>query len=193
MIVSMIQWGDRSSATSAQVDPESLEFWSIWLTHERAIYQSCLRWMGNAADAEDALSQVMLKAKAKLSEQGKIRNYSAWLQQMARNLCIDIHRQRRRRAVGCDVLEEVAPAAPGKSRADNPADYVLQQELQEFWRGAIAALPPKLRAVMVLRVQQDYSYEEIADQLDLSVANVRKRVSQARHILRRRFADYECG
>jgi RNA polymerase sigma-70 factor (ECF subfamily) len=150
--------------------------------------------MGNAIDAEDALSLAMLKAKAKLSDyHDVVSNLRAWLYQLTKNLCLDLQRQRRRRAMVCDNVEVLCQSGTDQSGLDSPVDYVLQEELGAFCRAAIAALPPKLNAVMVLRVQEDMSYDDIAERLDLSAANVRKRVSQARAILRRRLADYEQG
>lgn len=179
--------GDRASGSGD--DPDDAGFWSMWLRYEDELHRCCLRWMENSVDAEDALSAAMLKAKAKLEAQGAVRNERAWLRQLAKNLCMDLHRQRGRRAVGCEDLEEVAP----DWGQEGPVDCLLQEEFMAFCGGAIAALPPKLREVMVLWVEEDCSYGEIGERLGLSDANVRKRVSQARGILRRRLAEYERG
>ncbi|WP_072622396.1 RNA polymerase sigma factor [Spirulina major] len=167
-------------------------FWSMWLQHEAEIYRCCLRWMGNRPDAEDAWSAAMLRAKAK-AKQSKIDNERAWLRQLAKNLCIDLHRQRGRRAVVCGDFDAIAPSGDGEYGPGDPVNYALQAELITFCWEAIAALPSKLREVMVLWVEEDCSYGEIGERLGLSTANVRKRVSQARAILRRRLAEYERG
>ncbi|MEA5420472.1 RNA polymerase sigma factor [Spirulina sp. CCNP1310] len=179
--------GDRASGSGD--DPDDAGFWSLWLRYEDELYRCCLRWMEDVMDAEDALSAAMLKAKVKLREQGAVRNERAWLRQLAKNLCMDLHRQRGRRAVGCENLEEVAP----DWRQEGLVDWLLQEEFLAFCGEAIASLPPKLREVMVLWVEEDCSYGEIGERLGLSGANVRKRVSQARVILRRRLAEYERG
>lgn len=180
--------GDRASGSLDDGEDDS-GFWSMWLRYEDELYRCCLRWMENAVDAEDALSAAMLKAKAKLEAQGTVRNERAWLRQLAKNLCMDLHRQRGRRALGYGDLEEVAP----DWGQEGPVDWLLQEEFMGFCGEAIATLPPKLREVMVLWVEEDCSYQEIGVRLGLSDANVRKRVSLARAILRRRLAEYEQG
>ena len=68
------------------------QFWQLWQEMQDQLYRCCLRLMNfNSTDAEDALSQAMLKAREKvLRYAGKIRNLKAWLMQVTRNLCIDI-------------------------------------------------------------------------------------------------------
>ena len=76
---------------------EAATFWCLWDRHRESLRQVCFHEMdGQAADAEDALSQVMLKMLACLpSHASEIRHCKAWLLQMARNLCVDLRRKRR--------------------------------------------------------------------------------------------------
>ncbi len=70
-----------------------ISFWQLWQEHERYLYRRCLQWMGNQIDAEDALSQAMLKAWEKIQAgKGAIKNIKAWLTRLTHNVCIDIHR-----------------------------------------------------------------------------------------------------
>ncbi len=158
-------------------------FWNLWGRHQKPLRQLCLREMnGHATDAEDALSQVMLKARDRLlaaAAAAKIINLEAWLHRLARNLCIDLRRERQRRFAAAELWEITAPT---ELQSAPPLLHVeTEWEIQPF----IAALPPPLRAAFELHLVREIPVQEVAAQLKLSPANVRKRVQLARERLRR--------
>ena len=81
-------------------------FWQQWQQYRDYLHRSCMKWMsGNPTDAEDALSRVMLKAWEKVQKYaGEITNFKAWLTKLTHNLCVDIHRERRR---GANRVEDI--------------------------------------------------------------------------------------
>jgi RNA polymerase sigma-70 factor (ECF subfamily) len=161
-------------------------FWNLWHRHQKPLRQLCLREMhGHAADAEDALSLVMLKARDRLpAAAAKIINLEAWLHRLARNLCIDLRRERQRRFAAAELWEITAPA---ELQSAPPLFHVeAEWEIQPF----IAALPAPLRAAFELHLVREIPVQEVAAQLKLSPANVRKRVQLAREQLRRDLADH---
>lgn len=170
-------------------------FWQQWQQYRDYLYRCCLKWMGgNQANAEDALSRAMLKAWGKIQEGGiVIRNLKAWLTQLTYNLCIDIYRERNRNAVGAEDLDTIALGEEWVSQEDTPILAATQQELEQFLRDAIDNLPSRLREPFILYVEKEQSYRDIARELSISYDNVRKRISQARAILRERLNEYEGG
>ncbi len=73
------------------------EFWSLWMEHNEYLYNACVKWMGNVPDAEDVLSQAMLKAEAKIRiHQVQVINFKHWVTKLTYNLCLDLQRQRYR-------------------------------------------------------------------------------------------------
>ncbi|NES69166.1 MAG: sigma-70 family RNA polymerase sigma factor, partial [Okeania sp. SIO2D1] len=72
------------------------QFWQQWHESRGQLYRCCLKIMNsNPMDAEDALSQAMLKALEKVQKfGGKIANLKAWLYRVTRNFCIDLIRKR---------------------------------------------------------------------------------------------------
>ncbi|XWK91082.1 MAG: sigma-70 family RNA polymerase sigma factor [Phormidium sp.] len=86
-------------------------FWQLWQQHHDYLYRCCVKWMeGNTAEAEDALSRAMLKAWEKLRNGDRvINNFKAWLTQLTRNICVDIHRERNRSSRKFASWEEIAP------------------------------------------------------------------------------------
>lgn len=156
-------------------------FWCLWIRHEAALRQVCLREMdGHRADAEDALSQVMLKAQDRLPAcAGDIIHLEAWLRQLARNLCLDLRRQSQRRVAAAEswVNDPLA-----EDQCEPPPPPVEAESDIHQW---IAALPPPLREPFKLHVVLEIPAKEVAAKLGLTPANVRKRVQLARGQLRR--------
>lgn len=186
-------------ATDIRGCPEDIEkaFWQLWQQNRDYLYRCCLRWMGgNPTDAEEVLSRAMLKAWHKLPDHAeKITNLRAWLTRLTHNLCIDIHRERRRKAMQMEDIEEVA--ARGSSAVisclNSPEEALLHHELGQYIRRAIDTLPSRLRNPFILRYCHQIAYQDIAQQLALSLNNVYKRIQQARDILQKRLSRYLSG
>ncbi|MGL5064979.1 MAG: RNA polymerase sigma factor [Microcoleus sp.] len=172
-------------------------FWSLWQQNQDRIYRCCLKWMNNnPTDAEDALSRVMLKAWEKVHKHpGEITNFQAWLTRLTRNLCIDIHRSCERTAKRFDSLEAISSFEEIEqvSLHDTPLSALEKDEKKIVIRRAIDNLPAKMRETFVLHFYQELSYQEIAQQQEISYQNVCKRISQARAILRKQLRGYWLG
>jgi RNA polymerase sigma factor (sigma-70 family) len=165
-------------------------FWKLWVLYKSHLYHLCLWQMdGIREDAEDALSRVMLKAHEKLPcNAHQIRNVRAWLSKLTLNLCIDVHRERKRQYRRVESIDDARTAAVDLIRASSysPEEWFLTQEVFSDVCNAIDDLPTRLREPFVLRFFQELSYDDIADKLTLSAENVRKRIQQARDILKDR-------
>ena len=165
----------------------TVAFWVLWDLHKRNLYHLCLWQMGGVrADAEDALSRAMLKALEKLPNNAcKIENFKAWLNRLTLNLCVDMHRERGRQV---RRLESIENSLRGENDrvvdTDSPERGLVNREVFAYVCGAVDSLPPRLREPFVLRFFQEMDYREIAEYLILSTDNVRKRIQQARDILR---------
>jgi RNA polymerase sigma factor (sigma-70 family) len=166
-------------------------FWPLWLEHRLHLYSVCLRQMhGSKADALDAVSRSMMLAFRKLPAHAtKIENLQAWLTRLARNVCADIRREQQRLSVVGGmaratideiVSEELSAADPSPS----PEEVVLSNEVRIRLQRAIDSLPPLLRTVAQLRFLHEASYPAIASTLSITEPTARKRVQQARTVLR---------
>ncbi|MEM7556639.1 MAG: RNA polymerase sigma factor [Cyanobacteria bacterium P01_A01_bin.84] len=172
-------------------------FWQFWQQYQDYFYHRCLQWMnGNPDEAQEALSQAMLKGWEKFPEhQENILNVKAWLSKLIYNLCVDLHRQRdRERRYYQNVrfaLTEYHYRNP--SYFESPETELVRYELLNFTRNAIGVLPANIRIPFVLHCYKHYSYLEISQQLTLSQENIRKRVQQARKILQKKINQYLSG
>lgn len=169
-------------------------FWQEWQQYRDYLYRCCIKWMGgNPTDAEDALSRAMLKAWEKVQKYaGQITNFKAWLTTLTRNLCVDIHRERSR---GANRVEDIEVYASGEEEGlvsfeDTPESAVETGEKRMVIRRAINNLVTRLRETFILHFYQEFSYQEIAQQQDISYQNVCKRISQARKILQEELRGY---
>lgn len=173
------------------------QFWQLWQEMHDQLYRCCLKLMNyNSTDAEDALSQAMLKAREKVVQYtGKIRNLKAWLMQVTRNLCIDLISQRSKEAAGVDSLEWVGETEKvGTMSAIDPPEKVLESEEKVIViREAIATLPEPLYETFNLHFYRQLSHKEIASEQSISYENVCKRISLSRKHLKQQLSRYFRG
>ena len=169
-------------------------FWQEYQKHQEYLYRCCVKWIGgNSTNAEDALSMAMLKAREKIQQCSKtIENFKAWLAKLTYNLCMDLLKKYNRYSQQVEDLDLVVSRADGSTQGGDPFLVVAYQELEDFCHLAIDDLPKRLRETFVLFYHEQYSYEEITTELNISDSNVRKRISQGRAILqKRRQEEYE--
>ena len=176
-------------AIDPELGPAAPNFWPLWIDQQDVLLKQCLKLMsGNMDDAQDALSEAMVKASTKFeASMDEIRNHRAWLSRIVHNACIDLHRQNRRKAEykeethgGADV--PVSPISPPV--IPSPEESFLTNEKLDQLETVLCALPEKLRKPLLMRCVQDRSYDDIAVALGLSNCAVRKRVQLARDHLK---------
>ncbi len=165
-------------------------FWPLWQQYREQMYGVCLRQMsGIHADAADAASRTMLVAWEKLPRSAReILSVKAWLTRLTCNVCFDMHRERRRRTRATDAYSVVTQTGvhPATRDVPTPERTAMSAEACQEIRDAIAGLPPALRDAAELRFLHDQPYDEIARRAEISEANARKRVQQAREMLAER-------
>ncbi|MDJ0797390.1 MAG: sigma-70 family RNA polymerase sigma factor [Calothrix sp. MO_167.B12] len=173
------------------------QFWPQWQESRDQLYRCCLNMMNfNRMDAEDALSQAMVKAWEKVQKFGeKITNLKAWLYQVTRNFCIDLIRKRSCGAVGVESIEWVGNTEKviTTGTVECPESVLEREERSERIRGAIAELPEKCRETFILHFYRELDHKEIAGQQGISYDNVCKRISLARKQLKQKLSSYFRG
>lgn len=130
----------------------------------------CRRLLGPGDEAADARSEVFLRAQRAFASYERARPFRPWLLAIAGHYCVD--RLRRLRTEGRlfdpkELSEEDLP-----ERGPSPLGAALLREREEALRAAMAALPARYRAPMVLRYFAELSYEDIAQVLDVKPGQV---------------------
>jgi len=135
--------------------------------HRRTVYQLCYRFVGNHEDASDLAQDIFLRAYRGLE---RFRGQSAlgtWLYRIGVNVCLN------RVSVKRPLTEPIEARPHLDERAVDPATELLRSERAAQVRSAIAKLPRKQRATVILRVYHELSHEEIAGVLGNSVGAVK--------------------
>ncbi|HEV8191796.1 MAG TPA: sigma-70 family RNA polymerase sigma factor [Ktedonobacterales bacterium] len=150
--------------------------------YKDAVFNVAYRMLGNATEAEDVAQETFVRAYTQLKTYKDSHRFSTWLLSIASHLSIDQLRRRRFLALPLEnvpFLEWIADAGP------SPEQSALRGEVADEMQGVLDALPPKYRAVLVLRYWYDFSYEEIADALTMTPALVKARLHRARELVAR--------
>ena len=145
------------------------------------------RFLGEYDAASDILQQVMLQLYLSLPKLRTGEPLKAWLYQVARNRCLD--ELRRKRAMHFSELEkeideeEQSLVETMQDRSPLPDEVVERRDVQEILLKAIRALPPKFRAVVLLRYASQLSYAEIGRVLHMPEATAKTYFQRAKPLL----------
>lgn len=174
-----------------EVELRRARFEAAWRQNVSELYRRSLRWTsGRREDADDALGHSALIALEKMPQELNPVEARRWLLRLVYSKCMDISRYRKRTpCVARDVddsfsKEEIEAAGPGHE------SKLLGGELVSVVRDRIHSLPPRLRKVADLYLLSEMPYSEIADLLALTEVNVRKRMQEARALLRGHLQAY---
>jgi RNA polymerase sigma-70 factor (ECF subfamily) len=135
--------------------------------HRRSVYHLCYRFVGNHEDASDLSQEVFVRAWRGLNGFKGHAALSTWLYRIVVNTCLN---RVQTRTLATESLESDNFV---DTRTDDPGVRVLRAERAEAVRKAIAKLPDKQRATLILRSYRDLSHREIAEVLGSSVGAVK--------------------
>ena len=151
--------------------------------HRRPIYQLCYRFVGNHEDASDLSQDVFLRAFRGLRNFKGQSSLGTWLYRIGVNVCLN------RISVKTPISEPIDKHQHVEGRHESPSDRMLRGERAMQVRAAIARLPRKQRAALILRTYHDMSHQEIADALGSSVGAVKANVFHALQNLKKLLAE----
>ncbi|MEK7747937.1 MAG: sigma-70 family RNA polymerase sigma factor [Nitrospirota bacterium] len=129
-------------------------------TYQRPIYFTVLRMLSDHEEAADIAQQTFINAFRSLADFRSDASFKTWLYQIAINLCRNKIKERARQPDFEDI-EEIEIAANQKT----PFDKIDDENRGYRVRQAIQKLPEQQRMTLILRVYEEYSYEQIASQL----------------------------
>jgi RNA polymerase sigma-70 factor (ECF subfamily) len=151
--------------------------------HQRAVYQLCYRFVANHEDASDLTQDVLLRAYRGLRNFRGQSSLSTWLYRIGVNVCLN------RVSVKVPQTESIDNRQHVDARRERPDDGVLRAERAARVRDAIAQLPRKQRAALILRMYHDLAHQEIAEVLGSSVGAVKANVFHALQNLKKILGD----
>ena len=149
--------------------------------YQRSVYNLCCRMLGDGQDAEDAAQESFLRAYKGLKRFDLQRSFSSWLLSIAAHYCIDQLRKKRFNIVSTEDL--LVPDLP--DRSPHVESVLCQEEENMQIRMLLNVLTPTDRAAVILYYWYDYSYQAIAQTLNLSNSAVKSRLHRARRTMAR--------
>jgi RNA polymerase sigma-70 factor (ECF subfamily) len=149
------------------------EYRHIVQGYQQPLFKYCWHMLGSVEEAEDAVQEVFIKAYRKLGSYRADTSFSSWLYRIAYNHCIDCLRKRK-------YFQFVPLLDNTASDYDTTAYTVEKDELSLLLQKAISMLPPEDKTVLMLRVLEEKSYDEIAEILGKRSCTVRKKYERAK-------------
>ena len=137
-------------------------------------------------EAEDVAQEAFVAAYDKRLSFRHGEPFRPWLYRIAVNRCLDRLRAQSRRP----ALVEIAAIPEPVFAGGDPVEALLTEEGEQRLSAAVATLPPKLRAVFLLRHLDDLSYEEIAAAVGVPLGTVKTHLFRARAHLRAALSEY---
>jgi RNA polymerase sigma-70 factor (ECF subfamily) len=163
--------------------------------HRKPIYNFILRFVRDAAQAEDVMQETFLRLIKGADNYEKQAKFTTWMYTIARNLCVDQARRGKHRKAasldapigedeGATLLDMVSDGTPGAE------GKTIQRELALRMKKAIESLPEEQREIFLLREVSDLQFNEIAQVVGVSENTVKSRMRYALEKLREALEEY---
>ena len=181
---------------------DQLEFGGLTEPYRRELQLHCYRILGSLQDAEDTVQETMLRAWRKLNTFEGRASLRAWLYRIATNACFDALAKRPRRVLQ-PAADPRAPMSPpltepiwlepypddliAEPEAGPEARYTARESVALAFIAALQSLPPRQRAVLILRDVLDWQASEVAQTLELTVSAVNSALHRARVTLNKHY------
>ncbi len=171
-------------------------FTRLLARYKDAIYFMLLKMVNNRNDAEDLTLEAFGKAFKNLHQYSPTYAFSTWLFKIASNNCIDFLRRKKGAYVAIENNGDSAENSEVirlKSKEPNPEEKLIRQQKAIMLHHIVRRLKPRYRTLVELRYFREFSYEEIAKELDIPLGTVKAQLFRAREMLFKLIENTEMG
>nr|WP_319571549.1 sigma-70 family RNA polymerase sigma factor [uncultured Draconibacterium sp.] len=163
--------------------------------YKDAIYFMLLKMVNNRSDAEDLTLEAFGKAFKNLHQYSPTYAFSTWLFKIASNNCIDFLRKKKGVHVPIENngQDDNSEAIKLRSKEPDPEEKLIRQQKAILLRRVVRKLKPRYQILVELRYFREFSYEEIAKELDLPLGTVKAQLFRAREMLFKMIESTEIG
>lgn len=178
--------------TGAEVQKQQ-DFNEEMIPHLDAIYNFALRLTSDPNDAEDLVQDTIVKAFRFFSSYERGTNAKAWLFRILKNSYINNYRKKSKQPHQVDyseVSQYYESIRSEQSETTDLEDLMYREMLDDDVTTALTELPEDFRTVVLLCDVEGFTYEEIANMLDVPIGTIRSRLHRGRNLLRARLLEY---
>ncbi len=173
-------------------DGEEAAFSALLDSYNTAMLNYCHRLVGNRDLAADLAQETFIKAFLAIDQFDPSKKFSPWIYRIAHNLCVDFLRKKRlpteamhyEDGSGEEVQVDIADSTIA------PDALLERKEIQANFEKALGGLDEIYREPLVLRHQEQLSYQEIGDVLELPIGTVKARIHRGRGLLKEKLQEY---
>lgn len=156
--------------------------------YRNPLYFMLLKMTNNPSDADDLTIEAFGKAFKKINQYTPEYAFSTWLFKIASNNCIDFIRRKKKNTFSLnnnfyDSKESYNLVNKIPSKALDPEEKIIKKQKIKMMREVVERLKPHYRTLIELRYFKEYSYEEIATELNLPLGTVKAQLFRAREFL----------
>ena len=163
------------------------------IPHLDALYNFGLRLTSDPNDAEDLVQDTIVKAYRFFDSYEKGTNAKAWLFRILKNSYINNYRKKSKKPQEVDY-DEVASFYESiraeRTETSDMEDKMFRELIDDDISNALDQIPEDFRTVVLLCDVEDFTYEEIANMLDVPIGTIRSRLHRGRNLLKAQLMDY---
>ncbi len=192
MALNSKRFSDKALEDFKLIDRATLEndenaYAALLERYKKSVYHMILKMIRNVDDAEDLTMEAFAKAFKSLHKFKKDFTFSTWLFRIATNNTIDFIRKKKLKTMSLDTSytdDNGTPVSFDVKDANlDPQEEAIKKQKIELVQMFVTKLPPKYQRLVRLRYFKEYSYAEIAQELDAPLGTIKAQLHRARELM----------
>ncbi len=151
--------------------------------YSKTVYNLAFNFCGSSDDANDLTQDIFVKIYKNINKFDENLNISSWILRISKNHCIDYWRKNKKNNFRVDLEDNLV------RDEHSPEDDLIKTGDLNKLREKMLMLKDDVRALLIMRDIQSYSYQEIADSLEIPLGTVKSKINRARIQLAKLFED----
>ena len=167
------------------VEGDSRAFEPLFMRHKDIIYAMLVKRSCNTDDVDDMLQEAFMKAFVNIDRYNPDYDFGAWICAIAKNTFVDFNRSRRSKALNPDnnLPLDSRHTKTAQATAPTPEESIINAQQRAQIERYIATLPEDYRRLFIMRFVEEYTYEEIAETLQMKLGTVKTRIFRVRAMM----------
>ena len=173
------------------VEGDSRAFEPLFMRHKDIIYTMLVKRSCNPDDVDDMLQEAFMKAFVNINRYNPDYDFGAWICTIAKNTFVDFNRSRRSKALNPDnnLPLDSRHTNSAQATAPTPEESIINARQRAQIERYIATLPEDYRQLFIMRFVEEYTYEEIAETLQMKLGTVKTRIFRVRAMMCKLITD----